>query len=49
MNIELEIRLKIKANEEATEPRKPVFACLVDKIAAHPCVVMLLREIVRNS
>jgi hypothetical protein len=49
MNIEIEISFKIKANVEVPEPRKPALAWLVDKIAAYPCVVMLLREIVRQS
>lgn len=51
MNIDIEVSLKIRANEDTpeVEPRRPMLTCLVDKIAAHPYVVMILREIMRHS
>ncbi len=51
MNVEIEISLKIRASDDppkAQSPR-PLIAILLDRIASHPCVVMLLREIVRAS
>jgi hypothetical protein len=51
MNVEVEITLKIRATDDppkAPTPR-PILAVLLDRIASHPCVVMLLREIMRKS
>lgn len=51
MNVEVEVTIKLRASDEPTKaPLRPsVFAALLDRIASHPCVVMLLREIVRAS
>jgi len=51
MNIELEISVKVKATDDAppAEPRRAILAAVLDKIAAHPCVVMILREFVQRS
>jgi hypothetical protein len=51
MNIDIEVSLKIRDSEGApqVEPRRAILAYLLERIASHPCVVMLLREIMRNS
>jgi hypothetical protein len=51
MNVEVEITLKIRASDEPSQarPRPSTLAALLDRIASHPCVVMLLREIMRHS
>ncbi len=51
MNVEIEITFKSRATDEAAkaQPRPSILAVLLDRIASHPCVVMILREILRNS
>jgi hypothetical protein len=49
MNVELEVSLKIRVSDDPPKasPPRPLLAVLLDRIASHPCVVMLLREIMR--
>jgi hypothetical protein len=51
MNVEIEVTLKIRASDDPrqAEPRRSLLIILLDRIASHPCVVMLLREIMRHS
>jgi hypothetical protein len=51
MNIDIEVNLKIRASEKTpqVETPRPVIRCLLAKLASHPCIVMLLRELIRQS
>ena len=51
MNIDIEVTFKIRASDEPpkAQPRLSILATLLDRIASHPCVAMLLREIMRQS
>ena len=51
MNVDLDVSVKFRVSEETpeVEPRRPILAALMDRIASQPCVVMILREIMRNS
>jgi hypothetical protein len=50
MNINIEVNLKIRASEgEPEEPRPRFLDFLLHRIASHPCIVMILREIIRTS
>jgi hypothetical protein len=55
MNVELEASLKVKVNDETPDPRvetrKPAMDLpwVVSKIASHPCVALIVREIMKRS
>jgi hypothetical protein len=51
MNIDIEVSLKIRVSDDQPQarPSRPLLAVLLDRLASHPCVVMILREIMRNS
>jgi hypothetical protein len=47
MNIDVEFTVKIRAADEKPIEKRcviPVLGRLLDKLAAHPCVLMFLRE-----
>ncbi len=51
MNIDIEVTLKVKASDDTSQvkQRRSALVCLLDRLASHPCIVMILREIMRNS
>jgi hypothetical protein len=51
MNVEIEVSVKVRVSDAPAQspPSRPIIAVLLDRIASHPCVVMILREILRNS
>jgi hypothetical protein len=48
MNIDVEFKVKIRASDDGKPIEQrcviPVLGRLLDKLAAHPCVLMILRE-----
>jgi hypothetical protein len=48
MNIDLELKLRIRVTGDDKPIEKgcfvPILGRLLDKLAAHPCVLMILRE-----
>jgi len=55
VNVELEVSVKLKVNEEPLDPkidaRQPLAGLVIalGKLASHPCVPTILREYLRNS
>ena len=49
MSMELEVSIKIRVNDGTEARPAPYLACLLSKLASHPCVAIILREIMRNS
>jgi hypothetical protein len=50
MNTEVEVNVKIRVSEESppAEPPRTAIAALLERIAAHPCVLFIVREILRS-
>jgi hypothetical protein len=51
MNIDFEFNVKIRATDEKPVEKHcliPFLARLLDKLAAHPCVLMMLREFTKR-
>ncbi|MFI5461448.1 MAG: hypothetical protein ACHRXM_39105 [Isosphaerales bacterium] len=52
MNIDIEVSFKVKVKEEPPDTKADrcrVIAVLLERIAAHPCIALVLRELVRHS
>jgi hypothetical protein len=57
MNVELELSVKIRMDENArpqsspTEARRPMseLGGILNKIASHPCVLLLVRQFMKDS
>ena len=45
MNIEIDVKIRVK--DDKPEPR--FLAILWDRIATHPCVVMIVQQLVKQS
>jgi hypothetical protein len=49
MNIDVEITFKIKASDAPRAgPRRAMVARILDKLASHPCVLLILRELAKR-
>ncbi len=50
MNIDVEFTIKIRASDAPRpEPGRTILARLLDRLACHPCVLLILREFARRS
>jgi hypothetical protein len=50
MNIDVEFTIKIRASDTTSpEPCRTILARIMDKLASHPCVLLILREFARQS
>lgn len=51
MNINIEFTVKVKASDDTSKPSSlgPRLAHMVEKIAAHPCVMTIVRELTKRS
>jgi hypothetical protein len=49
MNIDVEITFKFKATDKpTTEPCKATLVRILDKLASHPCILLILRELAKR-
>lgn len=51
MNINLEFTVKVKASDDTSKPSGIglMLGQIVQKVAAHPCVMMIVRELTKRS
>ena len=52
MNINIEFTVKVKASDDTSKPSSlgpRLAASMVEKIAAHPCVMTIVRELTKRS
>jgi hypothetical protein len=51
MNIDIEVTFKIRVSDQMPQdqPKPALLAVLLNRIVSHPCVVMILREMLRGS
>ncbi len=51
VNIDIEVSFKVRVSHAPTPPppTRPILVVLLNRIVSHPCVVMILREIMQGS
>jgi hypothetical protein len=51
MNVEVDLNIRIRVTDEPLKPASPrsTLAALLARITSHPCIVMLIRQLVGQS